>query len=211
MFRNKIVRWGTVGFLIVILVYVFADTFKTDAREEVINPEMYVDLIRHEREDKDESFRTSDESPIPDKGSFHGLHYFEPDLAYRVRADIRVYNGSEKKFEIAYTDGSKDSYERFGYADFTLGGQKASLLLLKHDGVLSLLFKDETSGKETYGGGRYIDFKMSDLKGNSLVVDFNKAYSPYCAYDVNYACPLPPKENVLKISVRAGEKYELEK
>lgn len=211
MFKNNIIRWGTIGLIAVILVYVFVDTLKKEEINDSITPEEFADRILHEREEKEEFFRTSPDSPVKDQPDFHGLHYFAPALGFRVKASIRPFDGNDKEFKVNYTDGSVDSYERYGYADFELEGEKATLLLLKHDGAISLLFKDATSGKETYGGGRYIDFKLSDIKANTLVIDFNSAYNPYCAYLPDYACPMPPAENTLKISIRAGEKYEMEK
>ena len=71
-----------------------------------------------------------------------------------------------------------------------------------------MLFRDETSGQETYGGGRYLDYPASEIKNNSMILDFNNAYNPYCAYQPNYACPIPPAENKLLISIFAGEQFE---
>ena len=66
-------------------------------------------------------------------------------------------------------------------------------------------FKDLTNAHETYGGGRYLDFRMKDIEGASCVLDFNKAYNPYCAYSEGYNCPIPPRENHLEVRVEAGE------
>ncbi len=67
-------------------------------------------------------------------------------------------------------------------------------------------FKDATTGKATYASGRYLDFKTGDIRNGKLQIDFNKAYNPYCAFTDGYNCPIPPKENTLKLSVVAGEK-----
>ena len=71
---------------------------------------------------------------------------------------------------------------------------------------LFIPFADATTSNETYEGGRYIDLNISDIKDGIIIIDFNKAYNPYCAYDHDYSCPLPPKENHITIAVRAGEK-----
>jgi uncharacterized protein (DUF1684 family) len=72
---------------------------------------------------------------------------------------------------------------------------------------LYLPFKDFTNGESTYGGGRYLDFKMSDIQENqTIIIDFNKAYNPYCAYSDGYSCPIPPSENHLQVFIEAGEK-----
>ncbi len=77
----------------------------------------------------------------------------------------------------------------------------------KYKDYLVLLFSDATTGKETYEAGRYIDFTTGDIKNNMLVIDFNKAYNPYCAYEKGkYNCPIPPIENKLSIAITAGEK-----
>jgi uncharacterized protein (DUF1684 family) len=67
-------------------------------------------------------------------------------------------------------------------------------------------FGDATSGFESYGGGRYIEFYISDIKNNKVIIDFNKAYNPYCAYTTGYNCPIPPAENLLTVAIPAGEK-----
>ena len=77
----------------------------------------------------------------------------------------------------------------------------------KYRDYLFIPFTDLTSGNESYAGGRYFDFKSSDILDNKFELDFNKAYNPYCAYISNrYSCPIPPKENNLSVAIRAGEK-----
>ena len=102
--------------------------------------------------------------------------------------------------------GDEQSYYRLGTVEFEVEGQPARLAVYKsaqHD-ELFLPFRDATSGKETYGAGRYLEpVESSDGK---LLVDFNLAYNPYCAYSEHYSCPLPPLENWLKVPIRAGEK-----
>ena len=117
--------------------------------------------------------------------------------------------GDDKELVIAYTDSTSDKYEKIGYANFKLSGKDHKLLLLKNEGLVSVLFKDETNGKETYGGGRYMDYPVEKIKNNTIILDFNEAYSPYCAYQPNYACPVPPKENTLHIPIWAGEQMEM--
>jgi uncharacterized protein (DUF1684 family) len=76
----------------------------------------------------------------------------------------------------------------------------------KYKNYLFVPFKDMTNGKETYGGGRYLDLETTDIQNDSVILDFNKAYNPYCAYSNGYSCPIPPKENHLAVSIEAGEK-----
>lgn len=214
MFKNKVIRWSTLAMLIAILAYFFIENFNsgsgdTDSDDLIAaNPQKYIDKITQERLAKDDQFKTTKDSPIQDKDSFHGLHYFEIDPAYRVKAFITPYEKADKELKVTYTDGSTTDYERIGYANFTINGVAEKLLLLKNEAVISVLFKDATSGKETYGGGRYLDYPVSKIKGDSLVLDFNTAYNPYCVYAPTYACPVPPAENTLSVAIRAGEQTE---
>jgi uncharacterized protein (DUF1684 family) len=81
------------------------------------------------------------------------------------------------------------------------------LLIVKSGDTYSVMFRDATSGKETYGGGRYLELEPADLADNRAILDFNKAFNPYCAYNPNFACPLPPAENTLPMAIKAGERY----
>jgi uncharacterized protein len=217
MFKNKIIRWSTLAMVLAILAYFVVETLSTSspagsgAEILALSPEKYRDLILQQRAEKDDTFRTSAESPIEEKENFTALSYFEPDRAYVVQASLSPYDGQDKELKITFTDGTIETYERHAWADFPIDGVQQRLLLLKHEGMISLLFRDATSGDESYGGGRYLDFPVADVKGSTLVIDFNKAYSPYCAYNPTFACPLPPAENTLKVPIRAGEKYQAEK
>lgn len=198
--------------LLAIIAYFLVETFSPQKAAgieytEDLNPTTYRNLLADSRRDIQKWFRTSDDSPIQDQSVFKGLDFFDADLKFRVVADVEPYRGEDKVLEIKNTDGSIETYERYAYLHFKLNNASHKLLLLKHDGLLSLMWKDGTSGKTTYGGGRYLDFTPSDIKGKQLVVDFNKAYNPYCAYSPQFACPLPPAENSLTESIEAGEKY----
>lgn len=212
MFKNKVLRLTIITLLVVIAGYFVMENFiGSDADSSDLattNPTAYAAKITAERTAKDEEFRSGSDSPIADKESFHGLHYFKVNPEYHIRATISPYMKDDKTMTVKYTDGSSETYEKFGYAHFELGKQPQKLLLLKHEGVVSVLFRDETSGKESYGGGRYLDYPAGDIKNNVIILDFNKAYNPYCAYQESYACPVPPAENNLKVSVFAGEQYE---
>jgi uncharacterized protein (DUF1684 family) len=118
----------------------------------------------------------------------------------------------QKQVRVLQTStGEQARYLDYAWASFELQGKKCKLLILEvmdmgpNRGKLFLAFADETSAKETYGGGRYMDLKKVPAAA-SIELDFNKAYNPYCAYNENYSCPLPPRENLLRIAVRAGEK-----
>lgn len=106
-------------------------------------------------------------------------------------------------------------YFKYGRLDFTIDGNSCHLFVYqskdlmqeeKYKDYLFVPFTDATTGDETYGSGRYLEFFKQDIHENTLRLDFNKAYNPYCAYSPNYKCPIPPKENFLTIAIKAGEK-----
>jgi len=175
--------------------------------------EEYIERIKEERKQTAGFMSSNRESPFaPDSIEFNGLEYYAPDPSYKVRARLTPIQ-SQKLIQMPTSTGEEEKYIRYAYADFELNGQPQRLLLLQpfdSQTKLFLTFADATSGDETYGGGRYLDIEMPPRTGGkSVELDFNKAYNPYCAYNASFSCPLPPKENVLGIPVRAGEKvYE---
>jgi uncharacterized protein (DUF1684 family) len=144
--------------------------------------------------------------------SFKGLRFFPVDEAYRVMAKIERYNNQDT-FALPHSNERTKTYRKFGKLLFSLKGQNHELIILEsahkkpgYENYVLVCFKDETSGKSTYGAGRYIDLIIPEK--DEIEVDFNKAYNPYCAYSERYTCPIPPKENTLNIAVEAGVKYE---
>ena len=110
--------------------------------------------------------------------------------------------------------GMRKQYVKYGELHFELAGKKQRLNVYQsldlrkmpqYRDYLFVPFKDLTNAGETYGGGRYLDFRMKDIEGSDCVLDFNKAYNPYCAYSEGYNCPIPPRENHLEAKVEAGE------
>jgi uncharacterized protein len=162
------------------------------------------------RAEKDEFFREHPQSPLTpeQRSSFGGLEYFpeNPDLALRTGL---ITEGVDRQERIVMqtTTGDQQDYHRAGTIEFDIHGERARLTLYAspdmHD--LFLPFRDATSGKETYGAGRYLEVDPPDADG-LVVVDFNYAYSPSCAYNPNWSCPIPPGENWVTVSIRAGEK-----
>jgi uncharacterized protein (DUF1684 family) len=160
-----------------------------------------------ERQEKDQNFKEGSDSPIADKAAFTGLRYFEPAEGYRVEATLeRMQRGAT--FTVQMTQGKAETYRPFAVATFTLDGEKCRLLLFEsaEDGLLFVPFRDKTSGEETYGGGRYLDVPEEAVRGNTITLDFNRAYHPFCVYNPDYTCPIPPAENTLPVAVRAGER-----
>lgn len=177
------------------------------------------DAIDRFRRERDELFRTHPQSPIePDeRPSFGGLRYFAHDPSYRVKARFEAGDGSELVIDTGGDDGVV-RYRRGGHLVFQLAGSPCRLTVLslvQYAGGLFVPFRDATSGRETYGGGRYLFDTAKDTDGlvleitpgsSDLVIDFNYAYNASCAYSPRWACPLAPRENFLTVPVPAGEK-----
>ena len=169
--------------------------------------------IEKERKTKDRFFRSKYAgSPIPfeDRAKFKGLDYFPPDPAYRFELELHEH---EKKgvVRIAYTKGQEQDYLQWGEFRFKVGDREQAIQAYKRDPAedrLFIPFRDATSGKETYGAGRYLDleFNRDHIAEGKWILDFNKAYNPWCVYSENYTCPLVPSENQLEVPVYAGEK-----
>ena len=166
------------------------------------------------REARDELFRTHPQSPLPEelRASFVGLEYWPYDADARVLAELDDVDAPP---ETIATSGTEPLLFRpFARARFELGGEPLALevsWLEGYGGGAFLSFRDATSGGESYGGGRYLldTVKGADLGQDDgrLVLDFNFAYSPSCAYDPGWVCPLAPPANRLAVAVRAGERY----
>jgi uncharacterized protein (DUF1684 family) len=174
------------------------------------SPEAYIEKVEKERERQFKFIKFNVESPLNEeqRRSFQLLTFYDINPVYRVKARL-IPIENKKVREVPLTDGSKEKYIEHSYAEFELGGKTNKLLLLqsvKETDMRNffLAFADETSGKETYGGGRFLNVRQDGK--NSITIDFNLAYNPYCAYNPNYACPLPPKENLMTIAIEAGEK-----
>ncbi|MEY3917900.1 MAG: hypothetical protein RLZZ132_235 [Bacteroidota bacterium] len=158
------------------------------------------------RSDKDENFRNSDESPIKDKATFKGLNYYPFNKEYIVDFVLEKAEKAET-VELKMTDGTTEKLIFFGFIQAEFKSFTLKLKLYQHeDGNFFLPFKDKTAPTETYGGGRFLDLPLTNVKNNRLRVDFNLAYNPYCAYNEDFACPIPPAENTLPIRIEAGEK-----
>ncbi|GAB3779444.1 DUF1684 domain-containing protein [Spirosoma horti] len=210
MLRNKFFLTGLFLLTLIVLYFTFFDggnMTSASGLEATVKPETYRQEVAAKRTEKDQFMRTNGESPIQDKASFKGLSYFSPDPAYRVVARLEPFADKTQKLVVHMSDGSEEVYEKFAHAVFSLNGEAHRLLIVKLANTYSILFRDATSGKETYGGGRYIELNPAQVSDSQAIIDFNTAYNPYCAYNPRYACPLPPNENKLPMAVKAGEKY----
>ncbi len=163
---------------------------------------------------KNEKFSNPKTSPLPDRyrKNFIALDFFAPDTNYAVYAKL-VRTPNAVPFQMQTTSNRKFTEVVYGVAYFMLNGQEHQLEIYQNaeliqekdlEDYLFLPFTDLTNDEETYGGGRYIDLRIP--KGDSIIIDFNKAYNPFCAYNRKYSCPIVPKVNHLNIKVLAGEK-----
>ncbi len=172
----------------------------------------YLQQVESARAEKDAAFQAAD-TPIPagDKAKFLPLAYFPVDPAYAVPAAFRENPpASRPRMEMQTSTHQPRQMELVGVLAFMLQGQPLRLSAFKEVGDaedrLFVPFTDSTSGKETYQAGRYLDILRSAT--GVYVVDFNRAYNPYCYYNPTYDCPYPPKENRLPIAIRAGERIK---
>jgi uncharacterized protein (DUF1684 family) len=147
------------------------------------------------------------------KKTFKGIHFFPFSDKYVVHAKF-VRTPNEKPFQMSTSSGIRKTYIKYAEVYFTINGKQYKLNVYQSQELLKsaeykdylfIPFTDATSGNETYEGGRYIDLIMP--KSNEVVINFNEAYHPYCAYTEGYDCPVPPQENTLPIKIEAGVKF----
>lgn len=190
---------------IILLISIFL-TFKTNAQT-------YQETIQKHRQSYKEAFLKEEKSPVRAE-DIQYFDFFEVDSTFRVKCDFTKTN-SPDTFTIPTVDGKQKEYFKYGILSFEIKGEKLqlnvyqSLALMripKYKNYLFIPFKDSTSGKETYGGGRYLDIETTDIQGDVVILDFNKAYNPYCSFGDGFSCPIPPNENHLKALIEAGEK-----
>ncbi len=159
-------------------------------------------------------YANREESPLTDEDfkNFKGLDFYPIDNKYIVEAKFKRTEG-EKVFKMKTTGARLPEYVKYGELSFSLNGKQFKLNLYRNielskkagfEDYLFLSFSDLSCGKQTYIGGRYIDMRIP--KGNTAIIDFNKAYNPYCAYNHKYSCPIVPLDNDLDIEILAGVK-----
>lgn len=163
------------------------------------------------------SYKDATTSPLKKKDlkNFNGLDFFAVDSSFIVTANLtRIENA--QVFEMATTTDRKPLYKEYGLLRFNINGQDLELTIYqsqddlrdeKYKDYLFLPFTDNTSGNESYGGGRYMDVMITNIKDdNTIELNFNNTYNPYCAYNDDYSCPLTPRKNHLDIEIKAGIK-----
>ncbi|AEH36045.1 DUF1684 domain-containing protein [Halopiger xanaduensis] len=187
-----------------------------------VDVDLWRDELESKRAEKDEFFAEHPQSPIPpeERDDFDGLDYFEPDPDYRVVATATVHDDPEV-VRMDTTAGREMRYLRVATLEFDLERDDEDLedgtyelaayrLESPNEEQLFIPFRDKTTGQQSYEGGRYMELAPDrDLEdGDELVLDFNLAYTPFCAYSETFDCPLPPEENWLEVAIAAGERFE---
>jgi hypothetical protein len=177
-----------------------------------MNPDEWARQTEADRQEKDRFFQMGYQSPIPleEREDFHGLDYYPPDMKYRFEL-VLVEHPQKDIVRIQDTQGNIRQLISHGEFRFNIDGVEYRLQAYKsrsQEEGLFIPFRDLTSGKATYGAGRYLDLSPArdQMPGGEWVLDFNKAYNPWCAYSKDYACPFTPPENWLEVEIRAGEK-----
>ena len=185
---------------------------KKKGGETVMEMSEWEAKLERARERKDTFFGEHSQSPIPpqDRPRFKGLEYYPPDPSYRF--ELELHEHPEKQVvRMAYTKGNEQDFICWGEFRFKIGRKEQTLQAYRsnpQEEMLFVPFRDATSGKETYGAGRYLDLEpeRDRTAEGKWILDFNKAYNPWCVYSEAYTCPFVPTENRLEVSILAGEK-----
>lgn len=195
-----------------LILLIIVSTIGTQLVKTNDNIESHRKEIRQWQSELNKEFSDSTESCLTkaDRLRFHSLDFYPIDYKYRIIAHFeRTKN--EKEFGMKTTTDRLPIYVRYGIAHFTFEGKEYKINIYqnvkfaktdKYKDYLFLLFMDKSSGKESYAGGRYIDLRIP--KGDSIIIDFNKAYNPYCAYNHKYSCPIPPDDDYFDMAILAG-------
>lgn len=148
-----------------------------------------------------------------EKDNFKGIQFFPINDAFVFKAKFSTVENPQT---LPFPTSAKKikHYKEYGKIAFQLDGKNLELTLYQSDPIhegyensLFLPFTDETNGDTSYGGGRYLDLEISDIQKGDMLLDFNKAYNPYCAYSKHYNCPIPPANNYLEVEIKAGVSY----
>ncbi|MBK6265000.1 DUF1684 domain-containing protein [Marivirga sp. S37H4] len=198
---TKILTYAGVLIVIVILI------FNINPNSSVPEPGNYQEEIAKHREEKHLFMKSDKASPFIEQSvPFDSLKYYEADESFKVNATVEEINDGEIH-QLATSDGKEKEFQEVAILHFDLKGTHQDLTLLesKESGLYFLSFYDETSAIQTYGSGRYLETEYEPGK-SKVLLDFNYAYNPYCAYTTGYSCPVPLQKNQINIPITAGEK-----
>lgn len=197
-------------FLLALLVIVFTTCSENGKNESVVGG--YKGALMIERAEKDFNLKNDPHSPFnrDPEAKYDNLKYYEPDTTFIFASKLYRYD-SPDTITIMGTRGEQRKAVKEGYVVLDYKGEMHNLNVYKSFGpqgqpYYSIWFTDLTTGKETYKIGRYLDFSYSPGKDFIYIIDFNRAYNPYCAYSELFTCPIPTKEDHLNFAINAGEK-----
>lgn len=172
--------------------------------------------IEKKRTEKNLEFKDKLTSPLTkkDRRKFKGLNYYDTDTKYQVSAVFtKLHVTDMDTFKMMTTTDRKPDYRTYGTLYFEIEEAPFTLIVYQSldlmanpefNDYLFIPFNDLTNNDETYGGGRFLDFKIPTSR--IVTIDFNLAYNPYCDYNHKFSCPIPPSDNFLNIRIEAGEK-----
>jgi len=193
---------------LLLLIYLTGCSQKKDTFDN------YTASVRDVQYEMNKKYSDEKTSPLTKKDlkEFKALDFFPIDSTYKVTAKFKL-DENPRFFEMPTTTERRPIYKTYGTATFLLNGKELKLHIYQNQGLIKkpeyvnhlfIPFTDLTNSNGSYGGGRYIDLEIPE--GNTIVIDFNTAYNPYCAYNKKYSCPIPPRENDLAVEVKAGVK-----
>lgn len=179
----------------------------------LLQAQSFEEEVLHFQQELNKEYKDPEQSPLSKKErrKFKRHNFFPIDKTFRVEAKL-VRTEDAETIQMETSTDRLSSYKKYGDAIFEINGKTYSLSLYqnlslmkqeKYRNYLFLPFTDLSTGEETYGGGRYIDLEIPE-EGDVIIIDFNQAYHPFCAYSYRYSCPIPPKENFLNIKITAG-------
>jgi len=192
-----------------ILIYICITTFLS------CNKQLVSDSLTYQNQLKEE-FKNPETTPLKEdeKQDFKGISFFPVSKKYIVEAEFtKIDDGKTLPFP---TSAKKVKYyKEYGKLNFKLNRKPYELTIYQSDppiegyeNSLFIPFTDNTNGDSSYGGGRYLDLEIADIQNKKVILDFNKAYNPYCAYSKYYNCPIPPANNYLDTEIKAGVSYK---
>jgi uncharacterized protein (DUF1684 family) len=196
--------------LLTAIILLVSITVRAQTKDSTI-----ISSIQKFQADLNAEFANREESPLTEEdfATFTGLPFYPIDTAFYIVARFERAVDAQP-FEMKTTTARRPVYEVYGTATFIIKGETFQLQIFQNHKLreteeyrdyLFLPFTDLTSGNGSYPGGRFIDLKIP--VGDTIIIDFNKAYNPLCAYNHKYSCPIPPPENFLNVAITAGVKY----
>lgn len=204
-YYNNICRHFLKGLPLLAFTIILFSCSATDYKEELISAKEYQAALTAFYEDTSTTPLEADE-----RADFKGITFFPINNAFITEADLQKKENGQT-LAIPTSSGKRKNFIEYGMLYFRLKGKECKLAVYQSDppikgyeSELFLPFRDLTNGKTTYGNGRYLDVQLKDIKDNKILLDFNRAYNPYCAYSHHYNCPITPYTNSLNLAVEAG-------